>query len=244
MRVRLIGCVAVSALVAMVRQLGRQAWAPRQREARRNDRRSGRPARGDRPTRDPGRRRRRRRRTRSAASTATAFDGVKAYFDMVNAKGGDLRAQARARLRARRPAGATTSRRSRRCLAQDDVFAVAADRRDAARSPAPSCSPTSGIPTFGWNINAECDREPRTCSASNRRVCASAASAQRRLPFVAEEAGRHEGRRPRVQRVEQSTDCADGHREVVREVPDRRRSCSTTRASRSAPPTSAPRSRR
>ena len=81
-----------------------------------------------------------------------SFEGVKAYFDMINASGGIYGRELDARRRARRQGVQQQHRGARPCSPRTSSR--------CSRSP-PCCSPArrqlvdEGIPTFGWTINPE-----------------------------------------------------------------------------------------
>ena len=136
--------------------------------------------------RDQGRRRRVRRPTRSAATYADAFDGVKAYFDMVNAKGGIYGRDLELDVGARRPAGATTSRRSRRSSPRTSLRGAARRRRLLVHRRRRS-SPTRGSrPSAGTSTRS--GRARRTSSA-RRAPASTCTGCSVGLPCLAKETG-------------------------------------------------------
>ena len=184
--------------------------------------------------RDQGRGRSRRRPTPSPASTPQLADGIKAYFDMVNADGGIYGRKLVIAKRPRRPVIGlqNTADRCRRASPQDNAFATfiattAVHRRRR-------CSPRRKQPTFIWNINPEFAghanffandgalcftlRRPRR---SRRSPSSSSATKVGVLAYGI---------------AHQSKDVRAGHQGLVREVPDGARSCSTTTRSASPQP--------
>ena len=157
---------------------------------------------------------------------ASAFDGVKAYFDMVNSEGG-IYGRKLELVAERDDQMAQNQQQVEALLAQDNVFAVAADRHDLPRSAARRRSPTQNVPTFGWNINDECTGHPNLFGSNYGALCLGCVGSPQ--PFVAKQLGQEEDRRPRLQPGELGG-LRRRHREVVREVPDRRRSCSSRKS--------------
>lgn len=136
---------------------------------------------------------------------ASAFDGVKAYFDMVNSQGGiygrdlelvserdDLMAQNQQEVEA--------------LLAQDNVFAVAPIATVFLFSGAETLADQS-IPTFGWNINTEYTGKPTLFGSNYGALCLGCFGSPQ--PFVARELGK---KKIGVLAYNQATsaDCADG----------------------------------
>ena len=197
---------------------------------------------------DQGRRRRHRlqrpdrrhpRRPRSTASRRTSTTSTR--------RGRGLRPQARARLRSATTASRTTASEVQGLLTKDDVFAVlpvavaAVHRRRPARQgedPDLRLGHQRGVGLGGPQARAG-----ELLRAGRRSICFTCAESElrrrgcrKKLASSASASSRSTCRSP--------TACADGLENELQEVPDRRRSCSWTRASRSAPRTTARRSRR
>ena len=114
----------------------------------------------------------------------SAFDGVKAYFDMVNSDRWDLRPQARAGLRARRPdgpepgAGRGHARPGQRLRGRTDRHDLLV-QRGQDRSSTRTSRRSAGTSTTSTPAT-------RTCSGATRAHCATAASPASG-PYMAQE---------------------------------------------------------
>jgi ABC-type branched-subunit amino acid transport system substrate-binding protein len=136
---------------------------------------------------------------------ASAFDGVKAYFDMVNAAGGiygrDLELVAE-----RDDKIAQNQQEVEALLAQDNVFAVAPIATILAFSGADQLQ-REGVPTFGWNINEDYTGKDHLFGSNYGALCLGCeGSAQ---PFVAKQLGRKKIG-VIAYNVSNSAQCADG----------------------------------
>ena len=165
-----------------------------------------------------------------------AFDGVKAYFEMVNSEGGIYGRDLELVTSATTSSG-TNKAEVQGLLAQDNVFAALPIA--ALLFPGADVLAEAKIPTFGWNINEEWTG-PENFFQQGRPLLRLRGP---RPPLAGQGAGQEEGRRPGLQRPAVGR-LRQGHRGVVREVPRRPRSSTDTSSCRSASPTSAPRSRR
>ncbi len=145
---------------------------------------------------------------------ASAFDGVKAYFNMVNSKGGiygrkldlvserdDLMAQNQQEVEA--------------LLAQDNVFAVAPIATIFLFSGAKTLA-DQNIPTFGWNINTEYTGHPTLFGSNYGALCLGCVGSAQ--PFVAKQLGR---KKIGVLAYNQATSaqCADGIEKSFKKYP-------------------------
>jgi branched-chain amino acid transport system substrate-binding protein len=138
--------------------------------------------------------------------------GIKAYFDTVNADGG-LYGRELKLVKERDDAVGNNTTEAEAMLDQDNVYAVfeavllftGASRLEQA-----------GIPTFGWNINAEWTG-PKNFFPNNGALCFTCAG--HAVPWVAREEKRH-----RVgilgYNVPQSRDCAVGVKNSFKEYGD------------------------
>jgi ABC-type branched-subunit amino acid transport system substrate-binding protein len=99
----------------------------------------------------------------------SAFDGVKAYFDMVNAAGGlydrDIKLVAE-----RDDQMAQNKEQVEALLAQDNVFAVAPIATIFSFSGAQTLI-DQDVPTFGWNINDEYTGHPNMFGSNSGALC-------------------------------------------------------------------------
>ena len=119
-------------------------------------------------------------------SYGDAFDGAQAYFDKVNAEGGVF--NRKINLVAKRYDGAQASRnvsQARALVEEDGVFAVL---------PVATISFSGakylgeqGVPTFGWNINAEWSGPPSLFGQSGSHLCFDCPNAW--LTYVAKQTG-------------------------------------------------------
>lgn len=115
-------------------------------------------------------------------------DGIKAYFDVVNAKGGVWGRQLKLTSeRDDQTVGNLTQTEA--LLSQDNVYAVfeAAELFTGAQKLA-----AAGIPTFGWNANAEW-AGPKNFFPNVRPICFSkqCSSIGRPLPWILKQVGAH-----------------------------------------------------
>jgi ABC-type branched-subunit amino acid transport system substrate-binding protein len=141
-------------------------------------------------------------------SFESAYDGVEAYFDMVNAKGGvDGR---KLKIAERVDDQAMNNKAAATAMVDDDVFAilpVATLLFTGANELA-----ASGIPTFGWNINEEwggTPDNPKSNMFGHSGSYLKAADPRPSFAYVAEKLKAH-----RIgvlaYAVPQSADCAQG----------------------------------
>lgn len=140
---------------------------------------------------------------------AAAFDGVKAYFEMVNSEGGvDGR---ELNLVAERDDQVGSNRQEVQALiSQEDIFAVLPV--SVLLFTGADLLADAGIPTFGWNINAEWGSEdqpgaPNLFGEKGSFLCFTCASPA--LPWLARQV-KAEKLGVLAYNVPQSTDCADG----------------------------------
>ncbi|MEY2463441.1 MAG: hypothetical protein QOH64_1579 [Acidimicrobiaceae bacterium] len=119
-------------------------------------------------------------------SYADSFDGAQAYFDKLNADGGVF--NRKINLVAKRDDGAQASRnvsQARGLVEEDGVFAVV---------PVATISFSgakylgeNGVPTFGWNINAEWSGPPSLFGQSGSHLCFDCPNAW--LTYLAKQTG-------------------------------------------------------
>src|SRR5664279_4516229 len=88
----------------------------------------------------------------------SAFDGVKAYFDMVNSQGG-IYGRKLEEVAQRDDQMGQNQQQVEAILAQDNVFAVAPIATIFSFSGAQALV-NANVPTFGWNINDEYTGHP------------------------------------------------------------------------------------
>jgi ABC-type branched-subunit amino acid transport system substrate-binding protein len=134
----------------------------------------------------------------------TAFDGVQAYFDMVNSEGG---VYGRRLVLANRHDDQTGSNRREveAIVDQDHPFAVLPV--SVVLFTGSDLLAKAGIPTFGWNIQDDWTG-PQNFFAQTGALCNGSACPNPTLPWVAQKLGR---KRVAVlaYTVAQSADCAD-----------------------------------
>ena len=145
---------------------------------------------------------------------ASAFDGVKAYFNMVNSQGGiynrklDLVSE-------RDDQMASNQQEVEALLAQDNVFAVAPIATIFLFSGAQTLA-DQNIPTFGWNINTEYTGHPTLFGSNSGALCLGCVGSQQ--PFVAKQLGK---KKIGVLAYNQATSaqCADGIQKSFQKYP-------------------------
>jgi ABC-type branched-subunit amino acid transport system substrate-binding protein len=145
---------------------------------------------------------------------ASAFDGVKAYFDMVNAAGGihgrDLELVAE-----RDDKIAQNQQEVEALLAQDNVFAVLPVATILAFSGAPQLV-QEGVPTFGWNLNEEWTGNENMYGSNFGALCLGCPGSA--LPFIAKDLGLKKVG-VIAYNVDNSARCADGIVESFEKYP-------------------------
>jgi ABC-type branched-subunit amino acid transport system substrate-binding protein len=136
---------------------------------------------------------------------ASAFDGVKAYFDMVNSQGGiyDRKLEL---VSERDDQMGNNQQEVEALLSQDNVFAVTPIATIFSFSGAQTLA-DQNIPTFGWNINTEYTGHPNLFGSNAGALCLGCVGSQQ--PFVVKQLGK---KRLGVLAYNQasSADCADG----------------------------------
>lgn len=136
---------------------------------------------------------------------ASAFDGVKAYFDMVNSEGGiyDRKLEL---VSERDDQMGQNQEQVEALLAQDNVFAVAPIATIFSFSGSKALV-DANVPTFGWNINAEYTGHPNLFGSNAGALCLGCVGSQQ--PFVAKQLGKKKIG-VLAYNVANSADCADG----------------------------------
>jgi ABC-type branched-subunit amino acid transport system substrate-binding protein len=122
----------------------------------------------------------------TGAPLDSTFDGVEAYFDLVNDAGGVH--GRRLVLTSRRDDATAASRnlaQTRALVEQDKVFAVLP--MASVQFTAADYLAEHGVPTFGWNINAEWSKGPNLFGQRGSYTCFECPAPS--LPFVAREIG-------------------------------------------------------
>lgn len=144
--------------------------------------------------------------TNPVGTNVDAFnDGLNAYFDMVNAKGGIWGRKIKLTSKRDDQTG-NNATEAQAMLSQDNVYAafIATELFTGA-----SKLQAAGIPTFGWNINAEWEG-PKNFFPNIRPVCFSKCPPQPHItPWVAQQARAHKVA-VLAYNVPQSSDCAKG----------------------------------
>ena len=135
----------------------------------------------------------------------SAFDGVKAYFDMVNSAGG-IYGRKLELVSERDDQMAQNQEQVEALLAQDNVFAVAPIATIFSFSGAQALV-DANVPTFGWNINDEYTGHPNLFGSNSGALCLGCAGSQQ--PYVAKALGKKKIG-VLAYNVASSADCADG----------------------------------
>ncbi len=145
---------------------------------------------------------------------ASAFDGVKAYFDMVNSQGGIYNRKLEL-VAERDDQMASNQQEVEALLAQDNVFAVDPIATIFLFSGAQTLA-DQNIPTFGWNINTEYTGHPTLFGSNYGALCLGCVGSQQ--PFVAKLLGK---KKIGVLAYNQasSADCADGIKKSFEKYP-------------------------
>jgi len=145
---------------------------------------------------------------------ASAFDGVKAYFNMVNSKGG-IYGRKLELVSERDDLMAQNQQEVEALLAQDNVFAVAPIATIFLFSGAQTLA-DQNIPTFGWNINTEYTGHPTLFGSNYGALCLGCVGSAQ--PFVAKQLGR---KKIGVLAYNQATSaqCADGIEKSFKKYP-------------------------
>ena len=165
------------------------------------------------------------------------FKGVKAYFAMVNHDGGIY--GRKLVVSSQRDDQMTQNlRETQSLLNEDDVFAAVGLATIFDFSGADELA-KNGIPSFGWNINADWNKPNLFGNAG--ALCLGCSGVD--LPWMAKQLDKKTVG-VLAYNVDDSKKCAEGVQEVLRGVPDRQGRRSTPTACRSATSTSASRSRR
>lgn len=145
---------------------------------------------------------------------ASAFDGVKAYFNMVNSKGGIYNRKLEL-VSERDDLMAQNQQEVEALLAQDSVFAVDPIATIFLFSGAQTLADQK-IPTFGWNINTEYTGHPTLFGSNYGALCLGCVGSQQ--PFVAKQLGK---KKIGVLAYNQATSaqCADGIEKSFKKYP-------------------------
>ena len=166
------------------------------------------------------------------------FKGVKAYFDMVNSKGG-IYGRKLELVSERDDQMTQNQQRGPGLLTQDNVFAAVGLATIFDFSGADELA-KNGIPTLRLEHQRRLE-QARTCSATSGALCLGCSGVD--LPWMAKQLDKKKIG-VLAYNVDDSKKCAEGRQEVVRGLPDRQGRASTPTACRSATPTSASRSSR
>jgi ABC-type branched-subunit amino acid transport system substrate-binding protein len=140
---------------------------------------------------------------------ASSFDGVQAYVDMVNAQGG-IYGRHIELVSKRDDKTASNDSQAQALLSQDNVFAVLPVT--TLLFTGADTFARAGVPTFGWNINAEwastpTDPKPNLFGHAGSFLCADCATPL--APYVAQQAKLHK-LGVLAYSVPQSKDCSAG----------------------------------
>ncbi len=145
---------------------------------------------------------------------ASAFDGVKAYFDMVNAAGG-VHGRDLELVSERDDQMGANQQQVEALLSQDNIFAALPMATIVSFTGAQALI-DANVPTFGWNINTEFTGQPNMFGSNYGALCLGCVGAP--SPFVARELGK---KKIGVLAYNQasSTKCADGYEKSFDEYP-------------------------
>jgi branched-chain amino acid transport system substrate-binding protein len=136
----------------------------------------------------------------------SAFDGVKAYFDMVNSEGG-LYGKKIEEVATRDDQMAQNQEQVQALLAQDNVFAVAPIATIFSFSGAKALV-DQNIPTFGWNINDEYTGHPNMFGSNSGALCNGCVGTY--APYLAKQLGKKKIG-VLAYNVSNSAQCVDGY---------------------------------
>jgi branched-chain amino acid transport system substrate-binding protein len=143
-----------------------------------------------------------------------AFKGVEAYFDYIN-EGGGIYGR-KLKLTSKRDDQLVNNQAEIQALiSQDNVFAVMPVANIATFSGAPLLT-DAGIPTFGWNVNAEWTGPPNLFGEKGSYLCFTCARAD--LPWLAKQLNRTKIG-VMAYGVQQSTECAKGIKASLEKYP-------------------------
>ncbi len=136
---------------------------------------------------------------------ASAFDGVKAYFNMVNSTGG-IYGRKLELVSERDDQISNNQEQVEAMLAQDNVFAVAPIATIFSFSGAQTLV-DQNIPTFGWNINDEFTGHPNMFGSNSGALCNGCVASF--WPYMAQQLHKKKVG-VLAYAVSNSTQCADG----------------------------------
>jgi ABC-type branched-subunit amino acid transport system substrate-binding protein len=136
----------------------------------------------------------------------SSFDGVKAYFDMVNSAGG-IYGRKLELVSERDDQMGQNQEQVKALLAQDNVFAVAPIATIFSFSGAQALV-DGNVPTFGWNINDEYTGHPNLFGSNSGALCNGCVAAY--APFLAKELHKKKIG-VLAYNVSNSAQCADGY---------------------------------
>jgi len=143
-----------------------------------------------------------------------AFKGVEAYFDFIN-EGGGIYGR-KLKLTSKRDDQLVNNQAEVQALiSQDNVFAVMPVANIAAFSGSTLLA-DAGIPTFGWNVNAEWTGPPNLFGEKGSYLCFTCPRAD--LPWLAKQLGRTK-LGVLAYGVQQSSDCAKGIKASAEKYP-------------------------
>jgi branched-chain amino acid transport system substrate-binding protein len=144
----------------------------------------------------------------------SAFDGVKAYFDMVNSKGGIYGRELELVAERDDQMGAN-QQQVEALLAQDNVFAALPMATIVSFTGAQALV-DQNVPTFGWNINTEFTGNPNMFGSNYGALCLGCVGSPQ--PFVAKQLKKTKIGVLAYNQAS-SADCADGIEESFAEYP-------------------------
>ena len=145
---------------------------------------------------------------------ASAFDGTKAYFDMVNSEGG-IYGRKLELVSERDDQIAQNQKEVEALLSQDNVFAALPMVTIFDFSGAKALGDQQ-VPTFGWNLNADWTDQPTFFGTNNGALCLGCFGAA--VPFVTKQLGKKKVG-VLAYNVANSALCADGIQKSFEKYP-------------------------
>jgi branched-chain amino acid transport system substrate-binding protein len=145
---------------------------------------------------------------------ASAFDGVKAFFDMVNSQGG-IYGRKLDFVSGRDDQLSNNQEQVQALLDQDNVFAVAPIATIFSFSGAQTLV-NDNVPTFGWNINDEYTGHPNLYGSNSGALCNGCVGTY--APFLAKQLGKKKIG-VLAYNVANSAQCVDGYKKSFDKYP-------------------------
>ena len=146
---------------------------------------------------------------------AEIADGMNAYFDMINSKGGIYGRKLKITSQRDDIIGLQNQEQVQASLAEDNAFATFIATLQFGGADALAAA---GQPTFIWNINSEMAGHDNIF-ANLGALCLGCSGQV--APYIAAAVEADEGRRPRLRRRAVVEAVRAGHQGILRQVPDR-----------------------